>query len=144
MSNGSTRHRALLLLGPTASGKTPLGKLIEERGLWDFRWVHFDFGAQMRKRGKEIKVYFSHGTNDMTQSVKGSRDEVRYVAIDVFLPDGRRVKNVRTFYEGDRGVVDNIKHGNAAAKAKGVATGLCGEARNNLITIVTPEALDAQ
>jgi len=49
MSNGSTRHRALLLLGPTASGKTPLGKLIEERGLWDFRWVHFDFGAQMRR-----------------------------------------------------------------------------------------------
>ena len=49
MSNGSTRHRALLLLGPTGSGKTPLGNLIEERGLWDFTWVHFDFGAQMRK-----------------------------------------------------------------------------------------------
>ena len=49
MSNGSTRHRALVLLGPTGSGKTPLGNLIEERGLWESTWVHFDFGSQMRR-----------------------------------------------------------------------------------------------
>jgi adenylate kinase len=49
MSDGSAKHRAMLLLGPTASGKTPLGQLIEERGLWDMVWVHFDFGAQLRK-----------------------------------------------------------------------------------------------
>ena len=49
MSNGSSKHRAMLLLGPTGSGKTPLGNLIQERGLWDLTWVHFDFGAQLRK-----------------------------------------------------------------------------------------------
>jgi len=38
----------LLLLGPTGSGKTPLGRLIEKRGLWGRRFVHFDFGAQLR------------------------------------------------------------------------------------------------
>jgi len=48
MSNGSSRHRALVLLGPTGSGKTPLGDLIEQRGLWGLEWVHFDFGAQLR------------------------------------------------------------------------------------------------
>lgn len=40
---------AVLLLGPTGSGKTPLGHLIEERGLWGARFVHFDFGAAMRR-----------------------------------------------------------------------------------------------
>ncbi len=49
MSDASATWRALLLLGPTGSGKSPLGGLIEERGLWEFAWVHFDFGAQLRK-----------------------------------------------------------------------------------------------
>lgn len=49
MSDGSAKHRALLLLGPTGSGKTPLGNLIEERGLWELAWAHFDFGAELRK-----------------------------------------------------------------------------------------------
>jgi len=43
-----TRHNAILLLGPTGSGKTPLGDLIEERGLGSKRCAHFDFGAQLR------------------------------------------------------------------------------------------------
>lgn len=41
--------RGLLLLGPTGSGKTPLGDCIEARGLWNHRWVHFDFGANLRE-----------------------------------------------------------------------------------------------
>lgn len=43
-------HRldALLLLGPTGSGKTPLGNVLEARGLAGRRCVHFDFGAQLR------------------------------------------------------------------------------------------------
>ena len=47
MSNGSTRHRAMLLFGPAGSGKTPFGDRVEQRGLWGFRWVHFDFVAQI-------------------------------------------------------------------------------------------------
>jgi adenylate kinase len=44
-----TRHRALLLLGPTGSGKTPLGQLIEARGLPGLKCVHFDFGDNLRQ-----------------------------------------------------------------------------------------------
>jgi adenylate kinase family enzyme len=44
----TTRNPAILLLGPTGSGKTPLGQLIEDRGLWDAKCLHFDFGQQMR------------------------------------------------------------------------------------------------
>jgi adenylate kinase len=44
-----TRHSAVLLVGPTGSGKTPLGQLLERRGLWGLPCLHFDFGHEMRK-----------------------------------------------------------------------------------------------
>ncbi len=40
---------AILLLGPTGSGKTPLGELIGRDGLWGRRCVHFDFGQALRR-----------------------------------------------------------------------------------------------
>jgi len=49
MHCAANRHRAILLLGPTGSGKTPLGELLVERGLWAMRCVHFDFGARLRE-----------------------------------------------------------------------------------------------
>lgn len=45
----SGRNRAVLLLGPTGAGKTPLGQLIEERGLWREECLHFDFGSALRR-----------------------------------------------------------------------------------------------
>ena len=50
ISNGgkAIRHAAVLLVGPTGSGKTPLGDLLETQGLWGRRCVHFDFGASLR------------------------------------------------------------------------------------------------
>ncbi len=42
------RQPAIILLGPTGSGKTPLGELLEERGHHGARCVHFDFGARLR------------------------------------------------------------------------------------------------
>jgi len=49
VSHPASRNRAILLVGPTGSGKTPLGDLIERRGLWQARCLHFDFGATLRK-----------------------------------------------------------------------------------------------
>lgn len=39
---------SILLLGPTGSGKTPLGDLLAERGLRGRPCRHFDFGARLR------------------------------------------------------------------------------------------------
>ncbi len=39
---------AILLLGPTGSGKTPLGEELERRGLGGRACLHFDFGANLR------------------------------------------------------------------------------------------------
>ena len=37
-----------LLVGPTGAGKTPLGRILEERGVAGRRYFHFDFGAELR------------------------------------------------------------------------------------------------
>lgn len=47
--NAEGRRPAVLLLGPTGAGKTPLGELMEKRGLWGTRCLHFDFGANLRR-----------------------------------------------------------------------------------------------
>lgn len=43
-----TRIHGVLLVGPTGSGKTPLGAYLEKTGLWGRRCHHFDFGARLR------------------------------------------------------------------------------------------------
>lgn len=43
------KPRAILLLGPTGSGKTPLGERLEANGLRGWRCVHFDFGQNLRR-----------------------------------------------------------------------------------------------
>ena len=42
-------HEAIVLIGPTGSGKSPLGELLADSGLWGRRCIHFDFGAALRK-----------------------------------------------------------------------------------------------
>lgn len=45
----SGRFPAVVLLGPTGSGKTPLGLYLEAHGLWGRRVRHFDFGEHLRR-----------------------------------------------------------------------------------------------
>jgi adenylate kinase len=44
----TTGYEAILLVGATGSGKTPLGDICEQNGLWARKCVHFDFGKQLR------------------------------------------------------------------------------------------------
>lgn len=47
-----TRQRAILLLGPTGSGKTLLGDHLQQRGLWGRACHHFDFGQALRRAAR--------------------------------------------------------------------------------------------
>ncbi|MBI5142763.1 MAG: nucleoside monophosphate kinase [Nitrospirae bacterium] len=40
---------AILLIGPTGSGKSPLGDMIAGRGMFGRRHHHFDFGCELRR-----------------------------------------------------------------------------------------------
>jgi adenylate kinase len=61
------RQEAILLLGPTGSGKTPLGDWLQAHGLCGCRCHHFDFGANLRE------IAAARAADGFTQ------DEVRYI-----------------------------------------------------------------
>lgn len=103
-----------------------------------------DFRETVKKEfNEDISTYFSNGTNDLTQSVKGSRDETRYVSMDIMMPNGDIVKGIRVFYEGDPAVGDTIAHGAFVAKKYGHKRGSCGEYFNNLLNAGDPESIDS-
>lgn len=66
--------QAILLLGPTGSGKTPLGDAIEACGLWGRRCVHFDFGACLRAVTVAEKPRGKLGTEELAVVRRVLRD----------------------------------------------------------------------
>ena len=48
MDSSGFKYCAILIVGPTGSGKSPLGDLLEARGFRGKRCFHFDFGSNLR------------------------------------------------------------------------------------------------
>ncbi|MFC1452200.1 nucleoside monophosphate kinase [Verrucomicrobiota bacterium] len=73
MAAGPTCERrfAALLAGPTGSGKTPLGDLLQTRGLKGRRCFHFDFGAELRRIAEEPARHGGPADEDV-EVVRGS------------------------------------------------------------------------
>lgn len=59
MFDMSHHDPALLLIGPTGAGKTPLGEELARRGILGRRAVHFDFGANLRRAVREPTALFA-------------------------------------------------------------------------------------
>ena len=60
-----TRYSAVLLIGPTGAGKTPLGQLLEQRGLWGLPCLHFDFGRELRRAAGEDSGLLSEAEREL-------------------------------------------------------------------------------
>lgn len=84
-----TRQQAILLVGPTGAGKSPLGDWLQARGLWGRRCHHFDFGAKLRE------VAGGHGNGFTAEEMlfirnlvgKGAllEDETFYLALRILV-----------------------------------------------------------
>ena len=88
---------AIVLLGPTGSGKTPLGELLERRGLWGRPCRHFDFGRHLRRivTADESPDYLTQADLDFLRTVLHTaallEDEHFHVAdriLRAFIADG--------------------------------------------------------
>jgi len=76
------RPGALLLLGPTGSGKSPLGEAAARSGLWGRRCHHFDFGENLRRAAA------AGGARPASISEKrGSRSSAAHLAAGALLED---------------------------------------------------------
>jgi len=65
--------KAILVLGPTGSGKTPLGAICEKKGLWGENCFHFDFGVQLRciaEMGERSKFFTDKEMNFIKQTLE--------------------------------------------------------------------------
>jgi adenylate kinase len=63
------KHEAILIIGPTGSGKTPLGDLLNERGLWDRPCAHFDFGRELRRIARDGDPLFEPDEVDFIREI---------------------------------------------------------------------------
>ena len=64
-----SKNHAILLLGPTGSGKTPLGSYIEQKGMLGKKCFHFDFGSELRNSEK-ADVLSSQFTREDLEYIK--------------------------------------------------------------------------
>jgi adenylate kinase family enzyme/MFS family permease len=73
------KHQALLLIGPTGAGKTPLGDYVERHGFGGRRCFHFDFGAELRAAAARSMAAgapdFARGSTSAAKSRPLTRDD---------------------------------------------------------------------
>ncbi|MBN2801825.1 MAG: nucleoside monophosphate kinase [Deltaproteobacteria bacterium] len=112
-------NNAILLVGPTGSGKTPLGDYLTEKSLNNIKFAHFDFGEHLRNAASK-------------SSIKGlTSKDIEY--IKEVLSAGALLEN-ETFYIAGT-LLDNFIEKNARSGEVIILNGLprhTGQAENIL------------
>ena len=73
MDSSGFKYCAILIVGPTGSGKSPLGDLLEARGFRGKRCFHFDFGSNLRAAAKGSRPR-EPLTNDDVETIRSVLD----------------------------------------------------------------------
>jgi len=117
---------AFLLIGPTGSGKTPLGEALEKAGWAGRRCLHFDFGARLRDAGSRPESVLALSAEE--------RDVVRAVLRDGALLEDRHFGIARKILE------DFLREKSATSGDRLILNGLprhAGQARDiEIIAVV--------
>jgi adenylate kinase len=92
------RSQAILLIGPTGTGKTPLGECMEERGIFGSRAVHFDFGEHLRRAAASPEDYPLLSSDDI--GIVATSLETGALLTDEQFPIAKRL--LRSFAEARR------------------------------------------
>ena len=61
----SSTINAMLLLGPTGVGKSPLGDAIAQNGLFGRRCHHLDFGSELRGAVSREELSAAYSSNEL-------------------------------------------------------------------------------
>ncbi len=59
--------KAVLVIGPTGAGKTPLGRMLQKEGLWGRPCLHFDFGEALRASAAQRTGPLTPGERDVVE-----------------------------------------------------------------------------
>jgi adenylate kinase len=116
---------AILLLGPTGVGKSPLGDAIAVQGLFGRRCHHLDFGSELRHAASEsgrsanyssAELAFIRGVLERGHLLENERFSLAIKIIDLFL---RR----SSFSQNDLLILNGIpRHAEQARDMAGLAT----------------------
>ncbi len=114
-------YDALLLVGPTGSGKSPLGELLEERGLRGRRCHHFDFGARLREAARTAPAEFREEEIGFIREVLDKGLLLENETFGLALRILERFARQRNFQGADLLILNGLpRHAGQAAALEGV------------------------
>jgi MFS family permease/adenylate kinase family enzyme len=128
--------QALLLIGPTGAGKSPLGDYLQAAGFRGRRCFHFDFGAELRASAQAAAG--GDGLSDADRAVIRRVLETGALLEDAEFPIARRV--FRRFIRERRVGLDDWVVLNGLPRHAGQALGLDPEVDVRLVVVLRAAA----
>lgn len=127
---------AILLLGPTGSGKTPLGEALERRGLRGRACLHFDFGANLRR------LAAGQGQNGRLKAADRTRIRASLATGNLFEDrDMPMIVGILRAFAGARGIrPGTLLVLNGLPRHVGQARGLAGTVSVERVVLLEAEA----